>query len=65
MSKRYDPRAAVAYMAERGVKRTTGTLEVFRCQKKGPEYIRIGGRIYYTEEALDAYLAGEPVKTVG
>ena len=64
MSKRYDTKAAVEYMAERGVRYSPGTLEVWRCEKRGPEYLKIGNRPYYTKEALDNFLAGKPVKTI-
>lgn len=64
MSKLYDTKAAVEYLAEHGVRRSPGTLEVWRCQKRGPEYLKIGGRPYYTAKALDAYMTGVPVKTV-
>lgn len=64
MSKRYDTKEAVQYMAELGVRFSPGTLEVWRCQKRGPAYIRIGRKPYYTSETLESFLAGQPVKTI-
>lgn len=40
------------------------TLERWRREGTGPEYIKLNGwRIYYTEEALEAYLEDCTVKT--
>ena len=64
MSKRYDTKAAVEYMAARGVHYKPSSLEVMRCEKRGPAYVVIGRRPYYTQETLDAFLEGKPVKTI-
>ena len=64
MSKLYDTIGAVAYMAERGVIRSPGTLEQWRHHKRGPEYLKIGRTPYYTAKSLDNYMVGEPVKTI-
>ena len=64
MSKVYETKAAVEYLADKGFETTRGTMEVWRCQKRGPEYLKINNRPYYTKESLDLFLAGTPVKTV-
>lgn len=64
MSKILDTEAAVQYLADRGYKTTKGTMEVRRCQRRGPAFIRIGNRPFYKKETLDAYLEGEPIKTI-
>jgi hypothetical protein len=37
------------------------TLAKWRCLKIGPAYYRIGGRILYLREDLDAFIAGSRV----
>jgi hypothetical protein len=37
------------------------TLAKWRCLKIGPAYYRIGGRILYLKEDLDAFIAGSRV----
>ncbi|MBW2470950.1 MAG: hypothetical protein JRE18_02615 [Deltaproteobacteria bacterium] len=64
MPKIYNTIAAVQYLAENGYNTTKGTLEVKRCQRRGPEFIRIENKLFYTKESLDAFLSGKHVKTV-
>ena len=64
MSKRYDTKAAVKYMEENGVIYANGTLEVWRCERRGPAYVKINNRPYYTKETLDAFMEGRPVRTI-
>ena len=64
MPKIYDTIAAVQYLAENGYNTTKGTLEVKRCQRRGPEFIRIESKPFYTKKALDDFLEGKPVKTL-
>jgi hypothetical protein len=64
MSKVYGTKAAVQYLADKGFETTRGTMEVWRCKKRGPEYLKINNRPYYTKDSLDSFLAGKPVKTV-
>ena len=37
------------------------TLAKWRCLKLGPAYYRLGGRILYRKEDLDAFIAGSRV----
>jgi len=64
MSKRYDTKAASEYLLQHGVKVAAGTLEVWRHYKRGPAYVRIGRKPYYPEASLNAFMAGESVKTI-
>lgn len=64
MQKIFDTKAAVQYLEQNGYQTTKGTLEVKRCQRRGPEFIRIENKPFYTKEALDNFLTGKPVKTV-
>lgn len=47
------PAAAAAYLG--GI--VVGTLAKWRHFGNGPEYVRIGSRIFYEKSALDAYIA--------
>jgi hypothetical protein len=50
------PDKAAAYM---GLAKPT--LSKWRCLKIGPSYFKIGGRILYLKEDLDAFIAGSRV----
>ena len=39
-----------------------GTIANWRTNKKGPEFIRIGGLVRYSPEAVQAWLAAQPTK---
>jgi len=47
-----------------GISFTPGTLEVWRSRKEGPKFIKIRSRVFYTEEALEAFCQGLEVKTL-
>ncbi len=40
------------------------TLDIWRCQKRGPKFHRVGRSIIYLHEDLDAYLASRGVQTL-
>lgn len=63
IEKRYNTREAALFLAEIGVPRAVGTLEVYRCRKIGPSYVKVNGRPYYTEKSLVEFATGEPVNT--
>jgi hypothetical protein len=63
IEKRYNTREAARFLAEIGVPRAVGTLEVYRCRRIGPSYVKVNGRPYYTETALLKFAAGDPVET--
>ena len=50
---RMDRENAVKYL---GVK--PKTLATWACQNKGPKVIRVGGRVFYFREDLDAFIQG-------
>lgn len=41
-----------------------GTLANWRTKGKGPEYIKVGGRVLYMVDKLEAYLRQHKVRTV-
>ena len=64
MSKKYNTKEAVELMKSWGVSFTKGTLEVWRCRKEGPKFLKIRSRVFYTEDALREFAQGLEVKTV-
>jgi hypothetical protein len=58
-------REAVGYLKRKGAFFSKGTLEVWRCLGKGPRFKKISGKIFYELEALDDFLKGQEVETVG
>jgi len=34
------------------------TVKGWRARKQGPDYVKLGGRIYYTQDDIDSYVAG-------
>ena len=53
---------AAAYLTQVGVPTAKSTLEVFRCQSRGPKFKKIGSRVFYTKEWLDEYAQGVEVR---
>ena len=53
-----------AEAAER-LRRTPATLRNWRWRGEGPDYIRYGGRVHYTDEALSRWLAAHEVRPEG
>lgn len=49
---------ASLYLQKLGLRFTPKTLEIWRCEKKGPAYKKIGGRIFYTQPALLEFSRG-------
>jgi len=37
----------------------TKTLAMWRLQGKGPRYVKVGGRVFYYRDDLDAFIRGE------
>lgn len=64
MSKRYTTEAAVELMKSWGISFTKGTLEVWRCRKEGPKFLKIKSRVFYTEDSLREFTRGLEVKTI-
>lgn len=55
---------ASVYLKNIGVGYTKKSLEVLRCQGRGPAFRRVGRRVFYTPADLDAFAAGTEIKTV-
>lgn len=55
---------ASGYLQERGYPGTPKTLEVWRSQKRGPKYKKVGNRVFYEPAWLDEYMAGIEVKII-
>lgn len=53
---------AAAYLTQLGVPTAKSSLEVFRCQSRGPRYKKIGSRVFYTKEWLEEYALGVEVR---
>ena len=63
-TKRFNTRGAARFLTEtEGVNVRPGTLEVWRCIGKGPQYKKIHNRVFYEREALEVFAKGEPVLT--
>lgn len=43
---------------------SAGTLEVWRCHGRGPRYKKIGRRVFYDIEDLEAFVNAYTVETV-
>lgn len=56
--RRLNTQEAAQYL---GLKR--GTLEVWRSLGKGPRYFKLGTRVVYEVEDLDAFATSRPVET--
>ena len=63
MSKKFlTTKEAAIFLTERGYSVTPKTLEVFRCYRRGPGFIKIGHRVFYRRDQLDDFLKGVEVK---
>jgi len=51
-------REAAAYLGVR-----PNTLEIWRCKHRGPKYAKLGSRIVYDPDDLDAYFAARSIST--
>ena len=64
MAKLLTTKQAADYLTENGFPVRPKSLEVWRCQARGPIYVKIGRRVYYRPEHLDKFLEGIPVKVI-
>ena len=46
--------------AARYINRRPHTLAQWRCEGRGPDFVRVNGRIFYPKAGLDRFMAGEP-----
>ncbi len=60
------PAAAVQWLTPDDLARmwqvSAGTIANWRTNKKGPEFVRIGGLVRYSPEAVNNWLAAQPTK---
>lgn len=63
MKKFFSTREAANYLADLGTPFSPGTLEVWRCLKRGPSYKKIGHRVFYPQSALDDFVNGPEILT--
>jgi hypothetical protein len=50
-----DPPNAAKY-----IHRRPHTLAQWRCEDRGPPFVRVNGRIFYPKAGLDKFMAGRP-----
>lgn len=55
---------AATYCGAKGIPVAPKTLEVWRCNGKGPIYRKIGSRVFYRKSDLDKWMEGIEVKTI-
>ena len=55
---------AASYLKSIGTPFSAGTLEVWRCQGRGPRFRRVNRKIFYTKEDLDQFIQGQVVETI-
>ena len=64
MPKKYNTKEAVKLMRSWGISFKPGTLEVWRCKKEGPKFLKIRNKVFYSREALEKFCQGLEVKTL-
>jgi hypothetical protein len=47
--------------ASRYVRLAPQTLSRWRCEGRGPDYFKLGGKVFYGRQDLDAFIAGSRV----
>ncbi len=62
-NKKYSPREASKLLEAWGTPFTHKTLAVWRSRREGPQFLKIKGRVFYTEEALRQFTQGRVVET--
>ncbi len=62
-NQKHNPREAARFLAQIGTPFTYKTLAVWRSQNRGPAYIKLKGRIFYSEQALEKFAEGQVVET--
>lgn len=53
---RFNTKQAAEYFSKNGIPFSQGTLEVWRCQGRGPKYRKLNSRVFYLKKDLDAFL---------
>ena len=55
---------AAEHLKALGTPYTHKTLEVLRCQGRGPRYYKVGRKVFYDPKDLMAFARGQVVETV-
>jgi len=55
---------AAEYLKSLGTCFSPGTLEVWRCLGKGPRFIRVRRKVFYSKEDLEKFSRGQVVETI-
>lgn len=55
---------AAEYLAGLGIATTRRTMEQWRHLRRGPEFKRVGRKVYYERPSLDAFARGNVVRTI-
>ncbi len=53
---------ASMYLSEKGFPVKKSTLEVWRCQRRGPRFKKVMSRVFYEQQWLDSFLEGVQIK---
>jgi len=60
----FDTKKAVEYLNSLGLSFSPGTLEVWRCQGRGPRFKKVARKVFYEKAALDEFACGQTVETI-
>ena len=60
----FSTKGAAQYLKEIGAAFTPNTLEVWRCQGRGPRFKKIARKVFYEKSALDEFVRGQSFETL-
>lgn len=61
--RRLNTKEAAKFLERLGTPFTPGTLEVWRCHGRGPRFIRVRRKVFYSKEDLEKFARGQIVET--
>ena len=61
---RLNTKEASEHLKNIGTPFTPKTLEVWRCLGKGPRFIRVRRKVFYSKEDLEEFARGQIVETI-
>ena len=64
LTKKYSPREAAKLLKFWGTPFTHKTLSVWRSRREGPSFLKIRGRVFYTEDSLRQFTEGRVIETI-
>lgn len=62
--KYYDTKGAVEFFGKLGISFKPITLQVWRCQGKGPKFIKVARKVFYEQGDLLRFVIGDPSEMV-